>query len=699
MPAACTGESLITTVSVNSWQDPEALEPAPAVSPPLTGCEKLDFQPSLTLQPVPAGPAPQPIAAESPTGLNLDLKIPHEETTEGLAAADLKQLTLTLPLGMAISPSAANELAACAPSQSESCPEASKLGLAELATPLLQTPLKGAVYLAQPGALDGSLIGLYLILEGSGVSLQLAGKATLDPDTGQVTLTFDDLPQFPLGELSLNLFAGPRALLLTPPSCGSYGTVASLLAWSSETPVSSDSSFEIGTGPNGSSCTYTRQALPFSPSFTAGMASNQAAAFSPFSLTLSRRDGEQRFGAVTVRMPPGLLGDLHNVTLCPEPQASTGSCSLSSQIGTTTVAAGPDPDQLYLPQPGQSPNAMYLTGPYDGAPFGLSVPIPATAGPFDLGQTVIRAKVEVDPHTAQLTATTDGSSAGIPAIEDGIPLDIRTIAVNVDRNDFMFNPTNCSPRSVAATLASAPAAPAVTSSSPVSLSSPFQTAGCATLRFAPSLSALTHAHATKAAGAYLHVELFSGSGQANIAKLKVDLPRQLPARLTTLQRACAASVFEANRAACPPASVVGSATASTPLLRGVGGGQLAGQAYLVSRGSTAFPELEIVLQGQGILIILDGQTSIEHGIVSAAFKALPDAPITSFDLVLPSGPHSLLAANPQPSTKLGLCSQTLHMLTAITAQNGALVKHTTAIRVSGCPRRKPAKAPAHHVRA
>jgi hypothetical protein len=721
MPGACTGKSLTTTMAVDSWQEPGASNPdetpdlsdprwktATSFSPPVTGCEKLDFGPLLNVQ-----PAPEAAAAESPSGLNVDLKLPHEESIEGLAGADLRQLTVTLPPGMAISLSAASGLGACTntpePERPEGeialhsdaavkCPESSELGEVEVVTPLLQAPLKGAVYLASPQNFAGmpqenpfeSLIAIYIVAEDpvSGVRVKLAGQATLEPNTGQITIAFEDIPQLPLSELRLSLFGGPRAALQTPPMCGTYTTTSQLTPWSGTPATTVSSNLVVDAGPDRGPCPAGR----FSPSFIAGTTNAQAGAFSPFSLTLSRRDGEQRFSAVAVRMPPGLLGVLKNVALCPEPQASLGTCPRASQIGTTTVGAGPGEDPLYLPAPGQPANEVYLTGPYEGAPFGLSVVVPVVIGipptPFDLGNVIMRAKVEVDPHTAALTVTSDP----LPIIEQGIPLDIRTIGMNVDRADFMFNPTNCASRTVAGTIASTGGLGGVGAAS-AAVSSPFAAVSCAGLPFKPVFSASTAAKASKVSGVSLVVKVDSkggpqsGGGEANIAKVKVDLPKQLPSRLTTLQKACPASVFAANPAACPGASLVGTATASTPMLAH----PLAGPAYLVSHGGLALPDLVIVLRGEGIAIDLEGQTSIKRGITSSTFRSLPDAPLTTFDLVLPAGAHSLLSASLPAKAKWSLCSQTLRMPTAITAQNGAVLKQATKIAVTGCPKRAKAK--------
>jgi hypothetical protein len=319
---------------------------------------------------------------------------------------------------------------------------------------------------------------------------------------------------------------------------------------------------------------------------------------------------------------------------------------------------------------------VYLTGPYDGAPFGLSIVVPAVAGPFDLGTIDIRARIDVDPSTAALTITSDP----LPQTLDGIPLQIKAVNLDIDREGFIFNPTDCQPLGIQATLASSNNALA-------SVSSRFQAANCATLAFKPELTGVAHAKTSKAGGAYLHMRLVSSPGQANIAKVKVDLPKQLPARLSTLQQACLAAVLEADPASCPAASVVGSVTVLTPILRQ----PLVGPAYLVSRGGTGTPELEFVLQGEGVSVDVVGQTIIKHGVIAAAFSSLPDVPISTLGLVLGMGPHSLLAANLPASARRSLCGRSLAIPTEITGQNGAVVKQTTKLAILGCPRRATAK--------
>ena len=334
LSTACTGAPLATSMSVDSWQEPGGLNPdwtpdlsdprwktATSSSPPATGCEKLDFSPKLTV----ALAEPEDASAESPSGLSVDLKLPQEESVSGLAEADLEDAVVSLPVGMAVSPSAAGGRSACSPAQIglstadvPSCPDASKVGAAKIITPLLEAPLEGSVYLAQQTANPfGSLLALYVVAEGSGVVLKLAGEVHLDPTTGQVTASFENNPQLPFSELKLSFFGGPRALLVTPSACGSYAAQSALTPWSGTGAVTESSDLAIDSGPNGEACPSGR----FVPSFTAGTADNEAGQFSSFSLTFSRRDGEQRFGAFDVYGVPGFLDRLRRRRWSARPRA------------------------------------------------------------------------------------------------------------------------------------------------------------------------------------------------------------------------------------------------------------------------------------------------------------------------------------------------------------------------------------------
>ncbi|MGA7704009.1 MAG: hypothetical protein WB998_03830, partial [Solirubrobacteraceae bacterium] len=515
---------------------------------------------------------------------------------------------------------------------------------------------------------------------GEGVNLKLVGDVHLDEATGRLTTTFSETPELPFTTFRLSFSGGAQAALATPLRCGSYTTTSDFTPWS--TPLVPDvfpsSEFVISHGPGGAGC--AGGSLPFSPQLTAGSTTDQAGGFTNFSLLLTREDGQQRIGSLQFKTPEGLLGMISKIPLCPEPQAAQGTCSSASQIGHSVVEAGPGPYPLVVPQPGQPPAPIYLTGGYKGAPYGLSIVVPLVVGPFTLQTQVVRARIEVDPLTAQLTVTTDP----LPTIIDGIPADLRAINAVIDKPGFMFNPTGCEPSSFSGTATS-------TEGASVPIGSHFQMGSCRALTFKPDFKVSTSGKTSRKDGASLDAKIIyptgelganQASSQSNVKMVKVDLPKQLPSRLTTLQKACPSATFEANPASCPEDSRVGSATAITPVLPV----QLTGPAYFVSYGGAKFPELVIVLQGYGVTVYLHGETFISKaGITSSTFRKVPDVPIASFELSLPEGPYSALAANGN------LCTTKLKMPTAFTGQNGAVLKQTTPVTVTGCAKHKAKK--------
>jgi hypothetical protein len=649
----------------------------------ISGCNQLAFEPSIEVQ-------PDITSASTPTGLSVHVRVPQEVSlsANGLASSSIKDTTVALPDGVLTNPSGADGLQACSEPQigfqqiapdgtdlftpgigEPFCPDASKIGTVEFKVPVVENPLKGSIYLATQNQNPfGSLIAMYIVAKDpvSGVLLKLAGEVKLNETTGQITTIFKNSPQAPLEEATFSFFGGDRAPLATPSRCGAYTTQASFAPWSESPPRNTSSTFQITTGPNGGPCPNP---LPFSPTLAAGTSNIQAGAFSPLSTTISRADGNQDIKTVQLHMPPGLSGILAGIPLCGEAQANAGTCSQASQIGKTTVSVGLGGDPFTV-----TGGQVFLTTAYKGAPFGLSIVNPAKAGPFDLGKVIVRAKVEVDPHTTALTVTTDQ----IPHILQGIPLQIKHVNVTIDRPGFTFNPTNCSPLKLTGAIASVEGASAA-------VETPFQITNCAALKFAPKFSVSTSGKTSKAKGASLSVKLTYPKGPqgtyANIAKTKVSLPKQLPSRLTTLQKACTAQVFDRSPANCPAASIVGRAKVITPLLPV----PLSGPAYFVSHGGEAFPDLTIVLKGSGaydITVELVGSTQIKNGITTTTFKAVPDAPFSSFELTFPQGPHSALAAN------ANLCRSKLAMPTEFTAQNGAVVTRKTPIKVTGCKKAK-----------
>jgi hypothetical protein len=735
-PSDCTGEPLTTTVLMDSWQHPGSYNPdgtpnlsdpswasKSSTSPAVTGCEALAglFNPSITA-------ATESMQADSPTGFDVNIAVPQNTGPEGQSTPPLRDTTVVLPEGLSVNPSSANGLGACSLEQvgisaagvpnaaAPACPDASKVGSVELETPALpsevcKTPqtaleqcpeagerehvvLTGSIYVArQLENPFGSLLALYIVVNDprTGVIVKIPAEIKTNPTTGQLTTEVRDTPQFPFTELRTHFFPGDTAALRTPATCGAYTLTSELTPWSAPqsgpaaTPLAPP--FEVTQGPGGGACAHTPGEEPNSPAFEAGTQAPAAGAFSPLVVHLTRGDGSQNFSALNVTLPPGATGKLAGIPQCSDAQiavaqarskpgegaleAASPSCPASSQIGTVTVGAGAGPSPFYVT------GSVYLGGPYKGAPFSMAIITPAVAGPFDLGVVVVRAGLYINPSTAQVTAKSDA----IPSILQGIPLDVRSVVVDVDRPGFTLNPTSCEPMTATGEETS-------TQGQVAHLSAAFKAQSCQSLKFAPVLSASTVGKASKANGASLDVKVaYPGApfnAYTNIRSVKVELPKQLPSRLTTLQKACLASVFEANPAACPAASDVGTATASTPLLSS----PLSGPAYIVSHGNEAFPDLEIVLQGENITLILDGNTLIKKGITSSTFKTVPDAPVSSFELTLPEKPYSILGATVPTSAKYSLCGQNLTMPTEITAQNGAQITQTTKIAITGCAKVK-----------
>jgi hypothetical protein len=736
MPTDCALGGGTATVKADSWEEPGVYTSATASWPGVTDCNLLPFAPSVSTE-------PDTMLAGAPVGASVKLVVPQSREANKLAAPQVRSAVVTLPLGMSINPGAVDGIQACEESGPEGidftgpeseevglngerqlasghCPRASILGTAEAVTPLLSEPVKGHVYLARPGcggagqspcteqdALDGNLYKLYLELGGTGplantgVHLKIPGEVQANPRTGQLTSRFEGFlvgdpphfegnPQLPFSELIVRLNGAPPASLANPSACGPALTSAALQPWAMP-----------GTTPEGQFMAGLADATPSSffevggcdsppvlrPGFVAGTASADAGQFAPFTLTITRKDREQFVKGLQVHTPPGLLGVLASVSLCEEAEANAGTCPQASKIGTTRVATGAGE------HPFEVEGNIYLTGPYCGpvrpgvmplpsgvgcAPFGLSVVTHAVAGPFNLGLVVVRARIDIDPNDSSLWVTVDDSGPyAVPQILLGVPLRLQRITASVDRQRFMFNPTSCKAQQVAATVGGVEGAVA-------SVSMPFAASRCGMLGFKPTFKVSTSGRTSRARGASLDVKLSYPRGamgtDANIARVKVSLPIQLPSRLSTLQKACPVQTFNADPAACPRASIVGIARTTTPLLPV----QLSGPAYFVSFGGEAFPQLIVVLEGDGLRVDLKGNTFISKGITSSTFATVPDVPVSSFELYLPQGKQSALSANGD------LCKSKakLVMPTEFVAQNGRRIKQRTKIAVSDCGKAK-----------
>jgi hypothetical protein len=691
LPTSCAGPQKFEAEMIGTWAEPNVRASASFLTHEADGkpvgftdCEGLvHFEPSAEI-------VPDTTVSDTPAGLAANVRVPQGVNPEELATSGVYSASVTLSEGLVINPGQATGLVACQPAQEKiggleaedesmdgppECPSASKVGTDEISTPLLPDKLEGNVYILSQNPPN---LQILVAASGDGVNIKVIGNVHLNESSGRVETTFTDLPNLPFTDFKLDFSGGARAALATPTTCGVYSTSAVFGPWSGLENAFSNSQFEISSAPAGGGC---GSSLPFAPVLTAGSTTDQADGYTGFTMLLQRGDGQQRISSLHFEAPEGLAGMISTVPLCGEPQAADGSCSQASEIGHTVVTSGPGPYPFEVPQAGSPEAPIYLTGPYEGAPFGLSIVVPVQAGPFNLGIVVVRAKIEVDKRTAQVGITT----GTLPRILDGIPTDLRTIDAVINRPGFMFNPTNCTPMSFSGTAYAYEGASAA-------LSSRFQVGSCAGLAFKPDFTVSTSGRPSRADGARLTAKIVyptstpegnQASSQANLARVKVELPKRLPSRLSTLQKACTAAVFAVNPAACPQASVVGHAVVHTPVLSD----SLTGPVYFVSHGGEAFPSLIMLLQGQGVAIELEGSTFISSkGITTSTFKATPDVPFTSFELVLPQGPYSALAANGN------LCQGALEMPTELVGQNGAVINQKTKINVTGCPKKKVAKA-------
>jgi hypothetical protein len=656
MPTKCGDPASATThIYADTWEAPGSYAHDEHTLEAPQGCSALNFQANLKARPTTN-------QADSPTGLDFDLTIPQNEDPEGTATAHLKKAVIALPEGLAVNPSSANGLGACSPSEiglgtndPNTCPDASKLGTVQVTTPILDHPLPGALYLATPHQNPfNSLLALYLVVEDpeTGITIKLPGKVETDPVTGQITSSFDENPEAPVERVELKLRSGAAAPLRTPVSCGKYSTTSSLTPWSapeSGPPATPKDNWQISRGPGGAACASSP---PNTPAFEAGTASPIAAAYSPFVLRLSRQDGSQQFSAVNVTPPPGLLANLSGVPYCPESalaaararsgkeEQATPSCPAASRVGSVVAGAGAGP------APYNAPGTAYLTGPYKGAPLSLAIITPAVAGPFDLGNVVVRTALRVDPETARVSAVSDP----LPTILQGIPLDVRSVAVSLDRPGFTLNPTSCDPMAVSGELTS-------TLGQIAPLSQRFQVAECSRLGFKPKL-AISLKGKTKRGGhpALKAVLTYPKGTYANIARTSVALPHSEFLAQDHIRTICTRVQFAADQ--CPKGSIYGKATATTPLLDQ----PLSGPVYLRS-SSNPLPDMVVDLRGQ-IHVALVGRIDSHKGGIRTTFDSVPDAPVSRFVLQMQGAKKGLL------ENSRDICKHVNRVTASFTAHNG-----------------------------
>ena len=721
MPSACT-ESLTYHIEVETYGHEEAptfsaagAQPQRAhafvTSPPGAGvgdCTSVAFDPSVNV-------TPETDRSDAPDGASVEIDVPPGS---GRPAAVPRQISVTLPEGMTVNPAAANGLAACsasqfgvdgeghlvvggsggseeeggsateAPSPPPACPPASRVGTFTVQSPNLPsvvcrqagkvleecpdgsereaTPLEGGVYVATPTSQDpesGGEYRLFLNAESArlGVDLRLEGKVSVSSATGRMTATIE-MPQLPFDEATLKLDGGNGGLLANPLICSPATSEGTLVPYGEEV------GGQVFPAPARPTTAFGVTGCPTPPSLALAQQTSdspaQAGADSSFTLDVARADGQPYLTAISTTLPAGLVGAFSSVpVLCAEAEADAGTCPAASLVGTAAVTAGAGEDPLALA------GEVYLTGPYGGAPYGLSIVVPAEqVGPFDLGSIVTRLRLQVDPFTARATV-----SGTLPSVVDGVPIRLRSVAVTLNRPGFMRNPTSCSDLATESSFAGTLALPATPTVSQ-SISTPFRATGCGGLGFAPRLTAATNGRTSRLNGASFQFTLTPRAGDANAKQVTITLPTQLAPRLSTLQQACNERQFASAPLGCPAGSKVGEVTATTPLLPD----PLSGPIILVSHGGRAFPDIDLVLEGDGVQIVAVSTTDIEGDATSATFASLPDVPLTRLTATFPSGANALFG----PSA--ALCAGHPRMPVRLVGQNGATVARTVTISVAGC---------------
>ncbi len=722
-PTECSGAVLQTTLLTDSYEhqgafssegdpdpaDPDWAGPYESPAPPVTGCEKVGFDPEISLEPTRQGGAANR-ATDSASGLDVELQVPQNDeppfnappdgspqsevdqyladalafwrSDQGLATAHLRETVVTLPEGMSLNPAAAAGQGACTTAQigltdtdsptppairfnnaPVACPDSAKVGEVVVETPLLEEAdwPTGNVYLAAQGDNPfGSDFAIYIVVQSPerGLIVKLAGRVEADPAGGRLTTTFAESPALPFERFRLSFKPGPRAPLATPMTCGTHTTLSSLTPYSDPTdPALVNDPFQLSSSPAGG-CPATAAERPLNVGFAAGSTELVAGAHTPFSVRVTRPDGNQEFERIELTTPEGLSARLAGVPYCPEgaiaqaaARTATGdgraeqaspSCPAASQVGTTTIAAGAGFSPIFVG------GKVYLAGPYKGAPVSLAFIVPAVAGPFDLGVQVVRTALNVNPRTAQVTAVSDS----IPQILRGVPLRIRDIRVDID-GDFTVNPTDCSAQLVTGKVFGA-------SGATTEVSNRFQVAECARLGFKPKLTLRLRGGTKRGRYPQLTAILTARPGDANIARTSVALPRSEFLANEHIRTVCTRPDFAADN--CPRGAIYGRATAWSPLLDE----PLRGPVYLRS-SDNLLPDLVADLRGpehQPIRIELAGRTDSINGGIRNTFDLVPDAPVSRFVLQMQGGKKGLLV------NSRDICAKPYRAKVNMTAQNG-----------------------------
>jgi hypothetical protein len=681
VPAQCEADNLFRLHRYDSWEHTGTYGPELDYTLPekMSGCDKPRFEPDVAI--VPTG-----TQANTPTGLDVHIRVAQNENPNALATPPVRDTTVTLPQGMSFSPSFADGLKSCTLAQIKletddpvDCPDASRIGEVSLSTPLLPKPAEGSMYLAAQGDNPfGSLFALYLVLhdtEERGALVKIPGKIEVNPTTGQITTAFEDTPQFPFDDLTLKFRSGPRAPLVNPPSCGAQTIGVQVASYAQpDDPIDASNTYQVTEGPNGSPCPPDSAHRPFTPKFSGGTLNPVAGSYSTFLFRLSREDQEQELSQVTTVLPPGLLAKIAGIPFCSDSainsistelgagvaQNAAPSCPAASQIGTVSAGLGAGPGPNYFP------GKVYLSGPYKGAPLSLAIVAPGLAGPFDLGNVVVRVALRVDPENSRVTAVSDP----FPTILHGVILRVRDVRLRLDRPETTLNPTNCEPLSLNAAITGVGGDLLSTADDSLfHASDRFQVGDCERLGFKPSLTFRLKGGTHRGDHPAFFSRLTARPGDANIGKAIVALPHSEFLENAHIKTICTRVQFAAD--ACPPESIYGQAKAITPLLDN----PVQGPLYLRS-SSHALPDLVAKLQGQ-ISANLVGRIDSVNGGIRTSFESVPDVPVSEFTLTMNGGKRGLLV------NSRNLCKAPARADVNFTAQSGKSA-HLRPLMQNGC---------------
>jgi hypothetical protein len=676
-----------TYARADSLQNPDPSFPAgspfvEAQLPPGTSpkeCATIPFNPAI-------GVDPGTNQVDAPSGAVTEVKLPVEPNPAGQETSTMRTARVTLPAGMGLNASAANGLAACTDAQFGrgtrrpiSCPPASKIGTATVASQALpEGPLAGNVYVGEQKSRDpqsGEEYRIFIDAVSSryGIDVRLIGNVVANPKTGQLTAVFDEpakvdplagevphgLPQVPFTNFKVNLDGGPKAVLSSPPTCGPNTATSQLTPWSGNAAATPSSKFSLTALPGGGACPKTMAQRPFAPGFSAKPKSNKARKFTPFTTHISRPPGQQELKGIDVKLPKGATAKLKGVPYCKpadiaQAEKRSGaaekknpSCSEKSKIGTATVEAGTGPSPLKIQ------GTAYLAGHYQGASLSILVVTPAIAGPFDLGNVVVRVPLFLDPESGRIHPKTND----IPDVYGGTKLDIRSIFLNVNRKNFTLNGTNCRKGATEGAILGGggdPTNPAAYSA--FNVSDGFKGTGCKKLKFHPRLNLRLFGATRRAQHPRLKAVLKARPKDANIALASVALPHALFLDQASLSTICTRVQFAANK--CPKKSVYGHAKAFSPLI----GKPLDGPVYLRS-SNNPLPDLVARLKGQ-VEIVVHGKIDSFKGGIRTTFTGVPDLSVSKFVMILPGGKHGLLVAS------TNLCAKPVKGIVRFKGQNG-----------------------------